>query len=72
MSLACSGDVSRRRVRAFEGVDIWNAGHAHEYDVTWPIVNGTAPNKHYRDPAGPVYVRTAFLSLIFVRAFPRC
>ena len=37
-------------------VDIWNAGHVHDYQVTWPIVNGTAPSQSYKDPLGPVYI----------------
>ena len=37
-------------------VDVYNAGHAHEYGVTWPIVNGSATQKDYKDPKGTVYI----------------
>jgi hypothetical protein len=36
-------------------VDIYNAGHAHEYGVTWPMVRGAAVQKDYINPKGTVW-----------------
>jgi len=38
------------------GVDIFNAGHIHNYEASWPMKNGTACQKDYNNPACPVYV----------------
>ena len=38
------------------GVDVYNAGHSHEYGVTWPMVNGVAVQKNYSEPLGTVYI----------------
>ncbi len=38
------------------GVDVYNAGHAHEYGVTWPMVNGSSVQHDYNDPKGTVYI----------------
>lgn len=33
------------------GVDIYNAGHVHDYETTWPICgNGTPCQKNYTNP----------------------
>ena len=37
-------------------VDIYDAGHAHEYGVTWPMVAGVASQKNYSNPLGTVYI----------------
>lgn len=39
------------------GVDVYDAGHVHSYDVTWPLCNGTfCGNKSYVDPNGTVHI----------------
>ena len=39
------------------GVDIWNAGHSHEYGVTWPMQNGSSTQMSYVDPGqATVYI----------------
>ena len=32
------------------GVDIYSAGHSHEYGVTWPMIGGNATQKSYANP----------------------
>eukprot|EP00039_Didymoeca_costata_P020714 m.342179 g.342179 ORF g.342179 m.342179 type:complete len:577 (+) comp21074_c0_seq1:121-1851(+) len=42
------------------GVDVYNAGHVHDYESTWPIcdVNGSyvACQENYTNPKGPVHI----------------
>lgn len=40
------------------GVDVYNAGHAHEYDVTWPMLSAKPPQykQSYSNPQGTVYI----------------
>ena len=39
------------------GVDVYNAGHSHEYGLTWPMLNGTFSQLHYDDPGqATVYI----------------
>jgi len=38
------------------GVDIFNAGHIHNYEASWPMKNGVACQKDYNNPACPVYI----------------
>ena len=40
------------------GVDIYNAGHSHEYDVTWPMLTGKQAlyQQNFSNPQGTVYV----------------
>merc|ERR1712046_120471 len=37
-------------------VDIYNAGHIHNYERTWPMKNGKACQKSYENPSCPVYI----------------
>ena len=37
-------------------VDIYDAGHSHQYDVTWPMLGGAATQKNYSAPMGTVYI----------------
>ena len=57
------GDITAEAAASMEGlfyaygVDIWNAGHAHMYGVTWPMLNGSAPKLSYVDPGqATVYI----------------
>merc|ERR1711953_410093 len=38
------------------GVDIYNAGHIHNYEASWPMKNGKACQKDYENPKCPVYI----------------
>ncbi len=39
------------------GVDIYAAGHIHDYESTWPILGSKTPvQKDYNDPKGVVYI----------------
>jgi len=38
------------------GVDIYNAGHIHDYESTWPILNGTRTQTNFNNPTGVVYI----------------
>lgn len=38
------------------GVDIFNAGHVHDYEVTWPIKNGNVTQLNYIEPKGIVHI----------------
>jgi len=38
------------------GVDIYNAGHIHDYESTWPMKQGKVCQKSYDNPTCPVYV----------------
>ena len=38
-------------------VDVYDAGHVHSYDVTWPLCNGTfCGQRNYTDPAGTIHI----------------
>lgn len=37
-------------------VDVYDAGHVHSYEVTWPVLNGSATATNYTDPTGIVYI----------------
>lgn len=38
-------------------VDVYDAGHVHSYDVTWPLCNGTfCGEKTFVDPKGTVHI----------------
>jgi len=37
-------------------VDVYDAGHVHSYEVTWPVLNGSATATNYTNPAGIVYI----------------
>jgi hypothetical protein len=37
-------------------VDIFFAGHDHNYEVTWPVLNFTAQQKSYTDPKAPIHI----------------
>ena len=38
-------------------VDVYDAGHVHSYDTTWPMCNGTVCGaKSYVDPQGTVHI----------------
>ena len=38
------------------GVDMWNSGHVHDYESTWPIKNGNVTQTNYVEPKGIVHV----------------
>mmetsp|Transcript_42180 Transcript_42180/g.75523 ORF Transcript_42180/g.75523 Transcript_42180/m.75523 type:complete len:567 (-) Transcript_42180:138-1838(-) len=38
------------------GVDIYNAGHIHDYESTWPMKNGRVCQKSFENPTCPVYI----------------
>jgi len=38
------------------GVDIFNAGHIHDYTSTYPVVSGKKVNSDYNSPRGPVHI----------------
>ena len=38
------------------GVDMWNSGHVHDYESTWPIKNGNVTQTNYNEPKGIVHV----------------
>lgn len=38
------------------GVDLFVAGHLHNYERAWPVYNGTVLQKDYKDPAATVHV----------------
>ena len=38
------------------GVDIYNAGHSHQYAVTWPMLAGAATQFNYSNPQGTVFI----------------
>lgn len=38
------------------GVDIFNAGHVHDYEATWPIKAGVATQQDYVNPKGVVHI----------------
>merc|ERR1719453_1821603 len=38
------------------GVDIFNAGHVHDYEVTWPMKQGQVVQKDYVEPRGIVHI----------------
>eukprot|EP00051_Salpingoeca_urceolata_P027595 m.482294 g.482294 ORF g.482294 m.482294 type:complete len:583 (-) comp22487_c0_seq1:276-2024(-) len=38
------------------GVDIYNAGHVHDYESTWPIVNGKKVGSSFHNPKGVVHI----------------
>merc|ERR1712217_26298 len=38
------------------GVDIYNAGHIHDYESTWPMKNGKVCQKSFANPTCPVYI----------------
>ena len=37
-------------------VDVYDAGHVHSYEVTWPQLEGKTTAQSFRDPAGIVYI----------------
>ena len=37
-------------------VDIYFCGHAHNYQVTWPVYNGTVVQDNFINPKAPVHV----------------
>jgi hypothetical protein len=38
------------------GVDVYDAGHSHQYAVTWPMLNSAATQLNYSNPRGTVYL----------------
>lgn len=40
------------------GVDVFFAGHEHNYDVSYPVANGEPTQKNYVNPTAPVHVVT--------------
>jgi hypothetical protein len=38
------------------GVDIYNAGHVHDYESTWPMAGGKVVQKDMNDPKAPVHI----------------
>lgn len=38
------------------GVDLYNAGHVHDYESSWPAKGGEACQKNFDNPTCPVYV----------------
>ena len=37
-------------------VDIFFAGHDHNYECTWPVYQGKPTSRTYNDPEAPVHV----------------
>eukprot|EP00937_MAST-01D_sp_MAST-1D-sp2_P003288 g3288.t1 len=40
------------------GVDVFFAGHEHNYDVSWPVAHGQPVQKDYTNPQAPVHIVT--------------
>ena len=51
------------------GVDMWNSGHVHDYESTWPIKNGNVTQTNYNEPKGIVHVTDG--NAFFNRPGPR-
>jgi hypothetical protein len=39
-------------------VDVYFAGHEHDYEVIWPIVNNTVVARNFTNPTAPVHIVT--------------
>ena len=58
-----AGEIQRVRdelepLFARYGVDVYFAGHEHDYESTWPVMNSTVLDRSFVDPAGPVHFTT--------------
>ena len=39
-----------------EGVDLYIAGHQHNYERSWPVYKGTAFHRNYINPKAPIHI----------------
>lgn len=37
-------------------VDVYDAGHVHSYEVSWPLKDGKVTDKSFKNPSGIVYI----------------
>ena len=38
------------------GVDVYNAGHVHDYESTWPMAHGKIVQKNMTNPKAPIHI----------------